>query len=50
MKFKVLALAFVTALAVTGCVRIDETISCTGLDEITIDTKSYIRTDMGLSL
>jgi len=44
MKIKVLALAFVTALAVTDCLRIDETISCTGSNEITIDTKSYVRT------
>ncbi len=45
MKLKVMALAFVTALAVTGCVRIDETISCTELNEVAVNTKSYVRTD-----
>lgn len=46
MKIKVLALAFLTALTVTGCVRFDETISYTGSDEITINTKSYVETSV----
>lgn len=45
MKIKILALALATALAVTGCVRIDETISCTESNEVVVDTKSYVRTD-----